>query len=119
MPILKLCTYPGCTSRQASSRCTQHANREEKGRRPNAAERGYCSKQWRNLRKLVIHRDAHCQWPGCMQPISDVDHIKPKADGGDDSMDNLQGLCRPHHSVKTRNDTMAKGGGMANFGVSG
>ena len=33
-----------------------------------------------------------------------VDHIKPKKDGGDDSLNNLQILCIPCHSKKNKKD---------------
>lgn len=48
--------------------------------------------QWRKLRKVVIVRDAGtCQ--NCGMPGTHVDHIVPRALGGDDSLNNLQLLC--------------------------
>jgi 5-methylcytosine-specific restriction protein A len=32
---------------------------------------------------------------------TEVDHIKPKAEGGGESFENLQPLCKPCHSRKT------------------
>jgi hypothetical protein len=54
-----------------------------------------------------IHgRDVHCRFPGCTRSIDDLDHNEPwnHADppsGGTSSSDNLAGLCRYHHRVKT------------------
>ena len=99
------CREPGCRAMATSAgRCDQHRRQQRKdmdSRRPNAAARGYCSARWKRLRLLVLHRDPVCRWPGCQSPSQEVDHITPKSRGGDDSMDNLQGLCRIHHSAKT------------------
>lgn len=49
--------------------------------------------QWRKLREIVIRRDAGiCQ--RCGQEGSHVDHVVPRKLGGDDSLQNLQLLCR-------------------------
>ena len=48
---------------------------------------------WRKLRKRVLMRDAGaCQI--CGLEATHVDHVIPRRLGGDDSMDNLQALCR-------------------------
>jgi len=47
---------------------------------------------------MVLARDPLCN---CNQPATEVDHIVPKSAGGSDSMENLQGLCKPCHSRKT------------------
>ncbi len=51
------------------------------------------------LRRLLVARDQHCQWPGCDQPPSrcDVHHIIHWADGGPTNLDNLVLLCHRHH----------------------
>lgn len=67
-------------------------------------ERGYGS-AWDVLRKAVMQRDA-----GLCQPCREakrvsiatmVDHIRPKAEGGSDAMDNLRAICRACHTRKT------------------
>lgn len=70
-------------------------------RRGTTAELGYGG-NWQKLREIVKHRDPICKWPGCHEPTKDIDHIRRKEDGGDDSESNLQGLCRKHHGVKSR-----------------
>lgn len=68
--------------------------------RPSAAKRGY-GHTWRKLRRMKLNLDPMCQEPGCDQPATDVDHIKPLTRGGDNSMTNLASLCHMHHSRKT------------------
>ena len=66
------------------------------------SERGYGG-PWRKLRLIVLNRDlyrcAHCGRKG-----NEVDHIKAKRDGGEDTLDNLQTLCKPCHSKKTMDE---------------
>ena len=106
---MNICLEPGCHELSRTARCPAHTEARKRApdtERPNASARGYTSKNWRNLRRLIIHRDCHCRWPGCLKPISDIDHIKPKSEGGEDfDMANLQGLCKRHHSIKTRKET--------------
>ena len=42
-----------------------------------------------------------CRDAGRVTPATEVDHIKPRRRGGTDGMDNLQSLCKRHHSQKT------------------
>ena len=51
------------------------------------------------LRRLLIARDKHCQWPGCNQPPSrcDAHHVHHWTDGGPTDLDNLVLLCHTHH----------------------
>lgn len=51
------------------------------------------------LRRLLIARDRHCQWPGCSAPPSrcDAHHIIHWANGGPTNLDNLVLLCHTHH----------------------
>jgi hypothetical protein len=73
-------------------------------------ERGY-GYAWEKLRKLVIKRDGHqcqqCKREGRLTPGQDVDHIINKASGGDDSLVNLQYLCRACHIAKTAHESNA------------
>ena len=86
--------------------------------RASAAARGY-GHRWRKLRRLKLNTDPMCQAPGCDRAATDVDHIRSRASGGDDSMANLQSLCHSCHSRLTamhdggfgrRTDPDAKGG---------
>jgi len=73
-------------------------------RRGSACSRGYGHK-WRRLRRLVLARDPlciSCRSAGRIVPATEADHIKPRREGGPDSLDNLQGLCKSCHTKKTR-----------------
>lgn len=74
-------------------------------------QRGYGAK-WRKLRKRVMDRDSWlcqvCLKAGRITPATEVDHIIPKSKGGDDSMHNLQGICRADHQAKSQRE--ASGG---------
>jgi hypothetical protein len=53
-----------------------------------------------HIRRAVMLRDQHCQWPGgCDRPASHCEphHGTPRADGGDTSMENLDLYCTVHH----------------------
>ena len=77
-------------------------------RRGSSTARGY-GYRWQKIRDNYL-----ANHPLCVDPFgdhaadgvdavaaSDVDHIKPKRDGGTDDMDNLQSLCKRCHSKKT------------------
>lgn len=68
-------------------------------------ERGYGA-QWRHMRDAVMHRDNYlcqvCLADGIYTTASEVDHIKPKSDGGTDEIDNLQAICKSCHQEKTK-----------------
>ena len=67
-------------------------------------ERGYGA-EWQRARKVIIARDMalcqECKRQGKVSPFDEVDHIKPKFEGGTDDHDNLEGLCRACHGRKT------------------
>jgi len=51
------------------------------------------------LRRAIVLRDEHCQFPGCRAPASwcDAHHLIWWTRGGDTSLDNCALLCRRHH----------------------
>jgi 5-methylcytosine-specific restriction protein A len=60
---------------------------------------------WRKLRATVLREQPMCpvcEAEGKLVPAVDVDHIDN--DASNNARDNLMGLCRPHHSVKTNVD---------------
>ncbi len=54
------------------------------------------------LRTAVEERDRVCQVPTCDMSLGlEIDHIKPFAEGGPASLENLVRLCKRHHLQKT------------------
>jgi 5-methylcytosine-specific restriction endonuclease McrA len=54
------------------------------------------------LRTAVEERDRACQVPTCDVTLGlEIDHIKPFAEGGVTSLENLVRLCKRHHLQKT------------------
>ena len=54
------------------------------------------------LRTAVEERDRVCQVPTCDMTLGlEIDHIKPFAEGGAASLENLVRLCKRHHLQKT------------------
>jgi len=79
------------------------------GRRESRHARGY-GRAWEKLRAQVMERDRGlCQpclrgEPSRVTPAREVDHIRPKAKGGDDSLTNLEAICVPCHRDKSARD---------------
>jgi 5-methylcytosine-specific restriction enzyme A len=106
----KMPDMPGSVSGDPSSdelrtirEAARQAERKERATkrdkyRGSAASRGYGSR-WRRLRRMILNQQPLCV--RCGAPATDVDHIVPRAAGGDDSASNLQGLCKSCHSRKT------------------
>lgn len=74
-------------------------------RRGTSSNRGYGA-DWRKIRARVLAEEPLCMCPDHQgrddSPASDtVDHILPKARGGTDARDNLQGIHHDCHSRKT------------------
>ena len=70
----------------------------------NRHERGYGA-AWVRVRRIAMDRDKHlcqpCLANGRYTPATEVDHITPKTDGGNDDLSNLQSICRACHADKS------------------
>ena len=56
--------------------------------------------RWTRIRGRIMARDGG-RCVKCGGPGDAVDHIMPRAAGGDDTWQNLQTLCNPCHRTKT------------------
>lgn len=105
------CHKAGCTNLTLSRYCEAHTKtapvvpawRTTTG---SSASRGYGT-NWRKLRLMMLARDPICT-VCCKAASTTVDHILAKAAGGDDSPENLRGLCNRCHSRKTAKDGHAR-----------
>ena len=60
-------------------------------------------------RRRLLHRDSNpwcveCLKQGLYVAWTELDHIVALTNGGEDTDENLQGLCSHHHAVKTARD---------------
>lgn len=107
---LKPCRHPGCPNPTANVYCEQHQGAQKIQReyfdkqRGSAARRGY-GRLWQAIRLRILARDPICSNPFNLENhiviSTEVDHKVPRSSGGDDSDDNLQGVCTSCHSRKT------------------
>ena len=53
----------------------------------------------RRMRRAIVLRDGHCQFPGCRAPAAwcDAHHLVHWLLGGETNLDNCALLCRRHH----------------------
>jgi len=51
------------------------------------------------LRRAIVNRDHHCQFPDCQERIDDIHHIHFHSHGGLTTPSNLIGLCWHHHRL--------------------
>ena len=53
----------------------------------------------RRMRRAIVLRDEHCQFPGCRAPAAwcDAHHLVHWTRGGETNLDNCALLCRRHH----------------------
>lgn len=94
----KVCRKSGCPGVVRDGVCSVCGT--ERG---TSAQRGY-GYRWQQLRARYLR--AHplcvaCRRKGSVVAATDVDHIRPRSDGGSDDDSNLQALCHACHSAKT------------------
>ncbi|HNB69181.1 HNH endonuclease [Accumulibacter sp.] len=117
MPIAaaRPCRHPGCGQlvRDGSGYCLAHESERKVGtfsdpNRGSRHQRGYGSR-WDVARKRILERDAGlcqvCLSNGQVTVATQVDHIIPKCNGGEDGDDNLQAICKPCHQAKTASES--------------
>lgn len=59
------------------------------------------------LRRAKLRANPICEWPSCRLLATEVDHVRPLAEGGQRyAWRNLAALCAGHHQVKTTQDAL-------------
>ena len=53
-----------------------------------------------SLRRFLGVRDVLCRWAGCARDGDDIDHTLDYQYGGKTTPENLEVLCKRHHTVK-------------------
>jgi predicted restriction endonuclease len=62
-------------------------------------------RDWKKRKQELVKRcEGRCEYmisdtERCRAAAVDPHHIKERSDSRDDRLDNLQGLCRPHHNL--------------------
>jgi len=107
--LLVACSVPGCPRVAVKrGRCAEHQALRER-ERGTSTQRGY-GVEWRIVRDEFLSYHPHCQMddPKAIEThriygdqATDVDHVKPRAQGGDDDWGNLRAMCHRCHSRKT------------------
>lgn len=107
MSVQTPCCHKGCAAltplgeRYCAKHKQEHAWHRTDGK--TTTQRGYGA-SWRRLRSIVLTEEplcALCKRDGRVSEATEVDHITPKANGGTDARNNLQGLCKSCHAKKT------------------
>jgi 5-methylcytosine-specific restriction protein A len=102
------CKHNGCPSltNDPTRYCAEHkrqAQQEQDRERGTAAERGY-TYQWSKVRKMYLNEFPlcnDCEQVGKVTSATEVHHIKPIGEGGNNERDNLMSLCHVCHSRRT------------------
>jgi 5-methylcytosine-specific restriction protein A len=92
-----------------SSKCEKHKRKAwHREKNESRHERGYGWK-WDKIRAIVLRRDQFlcvpCKKLGFVRKATAVDHIKNKASGGTDDLENLQSICEQCHKEKTQKES--------------
>jgi 5-methylcytosine-specific restriction protein A len=94
------CAEPGCPAIGTQSRCAVHHREERQRYASRRAPQQRLGPGWYRLRYAVLQRDPICVICRTV-PSSEADHKIPRRQGGLDTLENLQGACKPCHSRKT------------------
>ena len=98
------CTHVGCTAlvSDGSGRCELHP-RPQWNKTAQTVKR-ITGRKLQAMRAQLFKEQplcAHCLPKGFITQATQRDHIKPLAEGGTDTPDNVQALCAACHQVKS------------------
>ena len=101
------CAYPRCAQIIRTKYCDAHKHIQSdilRGTRGTTSQQGYGT-QWQKIRDryLKLHPlCVDCKTQGIIKPAKEVHHRIELRKGGTNEDDNLQSLCKPCHSKRTR-----------------
>ena len=104
MPSSSPRVCPRCRSLHASKQRCPADDRHKDHDAVNRPSGRLSARPWRRLRDTVIaEQDGVCFAPDCHELIDEVDHRIPRHMRPDLTYvrENLQGLCKAHHDIKT------------------
>ena len=98
------CSHPGCgvLVRDGSGRCAKHP-KQSWAKKPTAAKR-ITGRKLQQLRKDLFEREPLCRpcyRKGVVTLATMRDHVVSVEEGGSDTDDNVQPICKPCHDVKS------------------
>ena len=99
----RLCLESACPNPATfRGRCHTHARQRDRSIN-RAGYRIYRTKRWKITRRAYLFDHPLCEHHGCGLIATDVHHRVDIGQGGDPwHPENLQALCKPHHSQITR-----------------
>ena len=112
MSFLTTCLEPDCPELVLSGRCPTHATEYLRARNRRREQTGDTHSHGRvagRRRRAALRRDPICRLCGG-EVSTEADHVVPIADGGEDVVENMQGLCHGCHREKTNAERAARGG---------
>ena len=107
MTFRRPCLDCGALGEPGQSRCPEHARGKERQRKAVRGKTPVANRLSRTLRNLPAERCRACELVFPPRFLN-VDHVVAIADGGSDSLDNLQILCKDCHRAKTSNEAKAR-----------
>lgn len=115
------CTHPGCGAlvHDGSGRCDRHKRKAWGGSAYGAGKRLYTGARLQEVRAHLFRSEPLCRLcaaKGLVRVAEERDHIVPLAQGGTDSDDNVQPLCKPCHREKSMAEAI-RGRGAFGYGV--
>ncbi len=104
-----ICTAAGCHTITRGGKCEKHKKQQYIGTSRNrSGDPFYSSKAWKELRLAKLSADPLCGCDDCIRtgavvPADRVDHIKPRCDYPELSLDwdNLRSMSESHHNRHT------------------
>jgi len=92
------CNWPGCGELTHKRYCDEHSKEYGRQRRKETPPALY-GRRWGGIRNKYLGIHPFCEYEGCDKVAVEVHHIIPLKAGGTHSMNNLQALCKRHHTL--------------------